>query len=169
MGKKSSRKELTKHKCRKIGLQNKQRLLKKVLGIVERRWETQMEVDLYGAALFLNPGKFFDIKENQYAYSCQLRMKFNDVLEKLVVDTSLVEKISNQADQYENTRNAFGKQLSIRQRKSKNPLDWWGAFGGLTLELTMLAKRIIGLCCSSSGCERNWSTFEFVSTFLLVL
>ena len=43
-------------------------------------------------------------------------MKFNDVLEKMVTDTSLVEKISNQADQYENSRNAFGKQLSIRQR-----------------------------------------------------
>lgn len=105
----------------KQGLENKQRLLKKVMRIVERRWESQMEVELYGAALFLNPGKFFDLKENDYSYSCQLRMKFNDVLEKLVTDTSLVEKISNQADQYENSRNAFGKQLSIRQRKSKSP------------------------------------------------
>ena len=104
-----------------MGLEKKTRILKKVIGIVERRWETQMEVELYGAALFLNPGKFFDIKENQYAYSCQLRMKFNDVLEKMVLDTSLVEKISDQADQYENSRNAFRKQLSIRQRKSKIP------------------------------------------------
>ncbi|KAL8095272.1 hypothetical protein AgCh_036652 [Apium graveolens] len=126
----------------KIGLENKKRLLNKVIGIIERRLESQMQVDLYGAALFLNPGKFFDIKENNYAYSSQLRMKFNDVLEKMVVDTSLVETISNQADQYEHSRNAFGKQLSIRQRKSKSPLDWWGAFGGLTLELAMFAKRI---------------------------
>lgn len=105
----------------KIGLEKKKRLLSKVMGIIERRWESQMQVDLYGAALFLNPGKFFDIKENDYAYSSQLRMKFNDVLEKMVVDTSLVETISNQADQYENSRNAFGKQLSIRQRKTKSP------------------------------------------------
>lgn len=105
----------------KIGLEKKKRLLSKVMGIIERRWESQMQVDLYGAALFLNRGKFFDIKENDYAYSSQLRMKFNDVLEKMVVDTSLVETISNQADQYENSRNAFGKQLSIRQRKTKSP------------------------------------------------
>ncbi|KAL6576965.1 hypothetical protein OROMI_011241 [Orobanche minor] len=123
-----------------------------------------MEVDLYGATLFLNPGKFFDIKENDPAYSSRLRMKFNDVLEKMVVETSVLEKISDQADQYENSRNAFGKQLTVRCWKTKNPLDWWGAFGGLTIELTMFAKRIVGLCCSSSGCECNWSTFEFIRT-----
>lgn len=105
----------------KIALDKKPRLLKKVLGIIERRWETQMEVELYGAALFLNPGRYFEMKENNLVYASQLRMKFNDVLERMVVDTSLVEKISDQADQYDNSRNSFGKQLSIRQRKTKNP------------------------------------------------
>lgn len=38
--------------------QNKQPLLKKILGIVEKRWETQMARPLYRAALFLNPGNF---------------------------------------------------------------------------------------------------------------
>lgn len=105
----------------KIALDKKPRLLKKVLDIIERRWETQMEVELYGAALFLNPGRYFEMKENNLVYASQLRMKFNDVLERMVVDTSLVEKISDQADQYDNSRNSFGKQLSIRQRKTKNP------------------------------------------------
>ncbi|KAL6514773.1 hypothetical protein OROGR_020352 [Orobanche gracilis] len=148
----------------KSSLEKKPRLSSKVLSIIENRWESQMEVDLYSATLFLNPGKFFDIKEDDYAYSSRLRMKFNDILERMVLDTSVVEKISDQADQYENSRNSFGKQLSIRQRKTKNPLDWWGAFGGNTIELTMFAKRVVGLCCSSSGCERNWSTFEFIHT-----
>lgn len=40
---------------------------------------------------------------------------------------------------------------------------WWGAYGGLAYELQSLAKRIVSLCTSASGCERNWSTFEFVS------
>lgn len=59
--------------------------------------------------------------KKDYAYSSELRMKFNDVLEKMVVNTSLVETISNQVDQYENSRNAFGKKLSICQRKTKSP------------------------------------------------
>lgn len=36
-------------------------------------------------------------------------------------------------------------------------------YGVETPELKMFALKILGLCCSSSGCERNWSTFEFVS------
>ncbi|CAM8908984.1 unnamed protein product [Rhodiola kirilowii] len=123
-----------------------------------------MEVNLYGAALFLNPGKFFKIKENDHAYSSRLRMKFNDVVEKMVVDIDLVIKISEQVDQYENSRNSFGKGLSTLSREKKSPLDWWSAFGGDTIELGLFAKRIVGLCCSSSGCERNWSTFEFIHT-----
>ena len=39
--------------------QNKQTLLKKIMDIIERRWVTQMDHPLYGAALYLNPRKFF--------------------------------------------------------------------------------------------------------------
>ena len=44
---------------------------------------------------------------------------------------------------------------------------WWSAYGGLAFDLQTLAKRIIGLCCSASGCERNWSVFAHVSTHWL--
>ncbi|KAK1393881.1 hypothetical protein POM88_012937 [Heracleum sosnowskyi] len=54
--------------------------------------------------------------------------------------------------------------MAIEQRKTKSPLDWWDAYGGRAIELQSFAKRIVGLCCSSSGCERNWSTFEFIHT-----
>jgi len=37
-------------------VQSKKSLLKKIMGIIERRWEKQMDHPLYGAALFLNPG-----------------------------------------------------------------------------------------------------------------
>jgi hypothetical protein len=40
---------------------------------------------------------------------------------------------------------------------------WWNAFGGHAFELQSLAKRIVSLCCSASGCERNWSAFAHVS------
>jgi hypothetical protein len=42
---------------------------------------------------------------------------------------------------------------------------WWGAYGGLAFDLQSLAKRIISLCCSASGCERNWSVFAHVSSY----
>jgi hypothetical protein len=43
-------------------------------------------------------------------------------------------------------------------------VDWWRSYGGRAFELQRFAKRVVGLCASSSGCERNWSTFEFVSS-----
>jgi hypothetical protein len=33
----------------------------------------------------------------------------------------------------------------------------------------MSSKRIISLCCSVSGCDRNWSVFANVSEVLLLL
>ncbi|XP_074362301.1 uncharacterized protein LOC141702535 [Apium graveolens] len=54
--------------------------------------------------------------------------------------------------------------MAIEHRKSKSPLDWWDAYGGRAIELQAFARRIVGLCASSSGCERNWSTFEFIHT-----
>ncbi|KAK8450946.1 hypothetical protein SEVIR_6G125706v4 [Setaria viridis] len=35
----------------------KKKLLDKIMEIIERRWEKQMDHPLYGAALYLNPGK----------------------------------------------------------------------------------------------------------------
>ena len=37
-------------------------------------------------------------------------------------------------------------------------------FGLSTPTLTKLALRLISQCASSSGCERNWSTFAFIHT-----
>ncbi|KAL9677246.1 hypothetical protein QQ045_005474 [Rhodiola kirilowii] len=93
-----------------------------------------MEVDLYGAALFLNPGKFFTIKENDYTYSSRLRIKFNNVLERMIVDTDLVMKISDQADQYENSRNSFGKILPTMSREKRAHL-----IGGVLLVVIPLS------------------------------
>ena len=44
-----------------------------------------------------------------------------------------------------------------------NIVDWWRSYGGRAIELQRFARRIVSLCASSSGCEKNWSTFQFVS------
>ena len=43
----------------KDSLQRKPDLLKEVLKYYDNRWENQMEQQLYGVALYLNPSKFF--------------------------------------------------------------------------------------------------------------
>lgn len=46
----------------KAAIEEKPTLLKRVIKIIEDRWESQMGVKLYGAALFLNPNRFYDLK-----------------------------------------------------------------------------------------------------------
>ncbi|CAI9274375.1 unnamed protein product [Lactuca saligna] len=62
----------------------------------------------------------------------------------------------------------FGADLAIKGCMVNNaefdPARWWGLFGGSTPHLKRIAMRILSLTSSSSGCERNWSTFEAVHT-----
>ncbi|XP_011011286.1 PREDICTED: uncharacterized protein LOC105115910 [Populus euphratica] len=52
--------------------------------------------------------------------------------------------------------------LAIRQREKLNPVAWWEQFGNDTQELQKFAIRILSQCCGATGCERNWSIFEFI-------
>jgi hypothetical protein len=47
-----------------------------------------------------------------------------------------------------------------------SPSSWWSMFGSDTPTLQRVAKRLLSQCVSSSGCERNWSTFAFIHTKL---
>ena len=44
--------------------------------------------------------------------------------------------------------------------------QWWSVVGKETPALQRLAKRIVSQCCSSSSCERNWSTFALIHSKL---
>lgn len=44
---------------------------------------------------------------------------------------------------------------------------WWNVWGSKAPYLQGLATKILNLTCSSSGCERNWSAFEWVNFFMV--
>ncbi|XP_024164516.1 uncharacterized protein LOC112171587 [Rosa chinensis] len=46
----------------------------------------------------------------------------------------------------------------------KKEVLWWNIYGNLVTKLQSMAKRILSLTTSSSGCERNWSAFEGILT-----
>ncbi|CAD6225607.1 unnamed protein product [Miscanthus lutarioriparius] len=78
----------------KDSLQRKPDLLKEVLKYYDNRWENQMEQQLYGAALYLNPSKFFALKEKDRRQAGRLRIMFNQVMWKMVTDDEEQNKIS---------------------------------------------------------------------------
>ncbi|XP_023731318.1 uncharacterized protein LOC111879069 [Lactuca sativa] len=69
---------------------------------------------------------------------------------------------------YKEKVDRFGADLAIKGCMVNNGdfdiARWWGLFGGSTPHLKKIAMRILSLTSSSSGCERNWSTFEAVLT-----
>ncbi|XP_047163320.1 uncharacterized protein LOC124833007 [Vigna umbellata] len=73
-------------------------------------------------------------------------------------------KINLQIVEFHNARGLFGMEDAKECRKELNPGEWWDMFGDGTPELKRFAIRILSLTCSSSGCERNWSSFEMVHT-----
>ncbi|KAG6392986.1 hypothetical protein SASPL_147216 [Salvia splendens] len=94
-----------------------------------------------GAALFLNPAKFFAIKEKSVRDAARLRAMFNDVLWKMVPNDDEQCIISKQADDYEKSQGeAFSRPLAIKDRARKNPVNWWGAYGGLVYEFAKLRE-----------------------------
>lgn len=107
-------------------LQKEPGLLKEVMSYYETRWENQMEQKLYGAALFLNPGKLFGTRDTDRRQAARLRAMFNDVLWKMVEDEDEQSKVSKQDDDYERFEgDCFSKQLAIRDRDKKNPSKYF--------------------------------------------
>jgi hypothetical protein len=118
---------LMKHAKEKIKLSfavdSKKTLLKKIMKIIERRWVKQMNHPLYGAALYLNPGKLHPlIRDSDDETVGQLRGCFLDVLARMVEDQESRDKIDSQSLDYEALRvAAFSNELAIKNLATISP------------------------------------------------
>ncbi|XP_028116342.1 uncharacterized protein LOC114314098 [Camellia sinensis] len=56
----------------------------------------------------------------------------------------------------------FGDFDSKIDRGVLDPLIWWFTHGSPAPMLQSLALKLVGQPCSSSCCERNWSTYSFI-------
>jgi hypothetical protein len=106
-----------------FNISTKQGLLKNIMKIIEKRWVNQMEHPLYGAALYLNPGKFFPlVKANDDATIGQLRGCFIEVLGRMVPDVQTQMKINRQAIEYEEQRgDAFSNKMAKESYDKMSP------------------------------------------------
>ncbi|XP_066323694.1 uncharacterized protein [Miscanthus floridulus] len=108
----------------RFATENKKTLLKNVIKIIEKHWVTQMDHPLYGAALYLNPGRLHSlIQANDDAIVGLLRGCFLDVLGKMVEDEEIRSKIDAQSLDYEGLRgDAFSNKMAKQNLHNLNPL-----------------------------------------------
>ncbi|KAK2970929.1 hypothetical protein RJ640_026581, partial [Escallonia rubra] len=52
--------------------------------------------------------------------------------------------------------------IAVRHLEKLNPVAWWEQFGNNCPDLHTFAIRVLSQCTSATGCERNWSAFEFI-------
>ncbi|XP_077232424.1 uncharacterized protein LOC143869749 [Tasmannia lanceolata] len=57
---------------------------------------------------------------------------------------------------------AFGVASAVAGRSNTTPAEWWVLYGTDAPNLRSLAINFLSQTASSSGCERNWSTFNFI-------
>ncbi|KAK2654628.1 hypothetical protein Ddye_014484 [Dipteronia dyeriana] len=69
---------------------------------------------------------------------------------------------------YNRKEGSFGKPLAVKgclnNDDNYDPVQWWKMYGSQTPNLQRVAIRILSLTSSSSGCEKNLSTFEGIHT-----
>ncbi|XP_075654755.1 uncharacterized protein LOC142624914 [Castanea sativa] len=140
-------------------LKNKVSLYGHYIRVIDARWDKQLHSPLHAAGCFLNPAIYF---RPSFKRQNEVQRGLLSTLMRLVPDPDIQDKISSQLDEYKKSIGDFGTSLAIRQRERLNPISWWEQFGLGAPDLQSFAIRVLSQCCSATGCERNWSTFEYV-------
>ncbi|KAL6495776.1 hypothetical protein OROGR_030339 [Orobanche gracilis] len=134
---------------------------KEIWSIIDAKWDFQMHRHLHAAAYFLNPYYQYD---DDFSTHPEVKVGLLTCMTKLYPDPRLQEKIDLQMDAFRRRKGLFGFEAAKRTCKKRSPVDWWLQYGDETPELQGFAVRILSLTCSSSACERNWSTFNQIHT-----
>ncbi|XP_030939808.1 uncharacterized protein LOC115964687 [Quercus lobata] len=122
-------------------------------------WDKQLHSPLHAAGCYLNPGIFF---RPSFKKQKDVTKGLLSTITRLVSDLDEQDILSSQIESYKKSLGDFGTPMAIHQREKLSPIAWWEQFGNDTPELQKFAIQVLSQCCSATGCERAWSTFEFV-------
>ncbi|KAJ8754507.1 hypothetical protein K2173_005668 [Erythroxylum novogranatense] len=143
----------------KANLKNRPSLYLPFLSIINERRGRQLSSSLFAAGAFLNPSVYYRLDVEKQAVVSR-GMLFT--ITTIVPNETMQEILSEQMELYKSCNGDFGMSLAIRQRGRLSPVSWWDQFGCNVPKLRRFAIRILSQCVSAIGCERNWSTFEFI-------
>ncbi|KAI8542832.1 hypothetical protein RHMOL_Rhmol08G0170100 [Rhododendron molle] len=148
--------------------QSKEAQYKPILEIIDAKAQGRLDSPLHLTAYLLNPF---------YFYKDQTIQNDSSIMEAVIecVERFYPEDVDAQGDvinkellMYKNKVGMFGKIVAAKGCEANNdnydPVGWWSNYGNSTPKLQRMAMRILALTSSSSGCERNWSTFEGIHT-----
>ncbi|KAJ8775002.1 hypothetical protein K2173_020006 [Erythroxylum novogranatense] len=143
----------------KANLKHRPSLYQPYISIINERRKRQLSSPLFVAGAFLNPSVYFRLDvEKQAEVSRGMLMTITTI----VPHDSMQIALTTQMEAYKYSYGDFGMSVAIQQRGLLSPVAWWDLFGCSVPDLRKFAIRILSQCVSATGCERNWSTFEFI-------
>ncbi|XP_040373461.1 uncharacterized protein LOC112199077 [Rosa chinensis] len=152
----------------KMAFKDQETHYRPILDIVDGKARGRLDSPLHLAGYLLNP---------YYTYANPSLENDNVVMDGFFtcVETFFPDDIQTQSlvtnvelHKYLKKQDGFGRGLAkagcTQNDDTYNPVLWWNIYGNLVPRLQSMAKRILSLTTSSSGCERNWSAFEGIHT-----
>ncbi|XP_042490282.1 uncharacterized protein LOC122070221 [Macadamia integrifolia] len=134
---------------------------KAFLKIINHRWETNLVKDLHRTAYYLYPDLHYT---NNLRFKKDLIESLKDVINKLAPNIDLAKDAVEEVKYFQEATCGFVDHLAIRARGTQCPADWWLNYGWSAPNLRPIVMKILSCTTSSSGCERNWSTFGLIHT-----
>ncbi|MQL68097.1 hypothetical protein Taro_000413 [Colocasia esculenta] len=125
-----------------------------VLDVVEDRWDRQM-------TYYLHPAYHYT---HELAYEDDLTVAFTRVVERLSRSPVQAADAIDEMKSFRKAIEGFAEPSAIAGRERVEGADWWFNFGHTVPTLRKVAVKILSQTSSSSGCERNWSTFALIHT-----
>ncbi|KAI3858678.1 hypothetical protein MKX03_027381, partial [Papaver bracteatum] len=149
--------------CLLLGEPKNSATLNRVLKIVDTHRMDQLHQPLYAAAYYLNPSIYFTIQsENEKTLegNADIKRGLMDAIKMLYPDEVKQDKIIDQLVVYRSAEGMMGDPAAVRKRETTPPFEWWVTWGSEVPELQEFARKVLGLTCSASPYETNWSAFN---------
>ncbi|CAI9267481.1 unnamed protein product [Lactuca saligna] len=149
-------------------LGNNKKTYEPIMDIISKKMKGRLDTTLHLTAYLLNP--YYLYKNLEIQNDIDVTDALVDFVDTIYpVDHSLQNHIVMvELPVYMGKQEKFSREIAIKGCEVNNdkfdPANWWVAYGASTPQLRKIATRILSLTTSSSGCERNWSTFEGVHT-----
>ncbi|XP_031121045.1 uncharacterized protein LOC116024293 [Ipomoea triloba] len=134
---------------------------KEIWEIIDDKWDFQMHRHLHAAAYYLNPRCHYS---PDFSTHPEIKLGLFHYLDELIPNRDDMEKADLQCNAFHSREGFFGLSQAKSIVHKRTPVEWWTQYGDGTPELQKFAVKVLGLTCSSSGCERNWSEFNQVHT-----
>ncbi|RVW29255.1 hypothetical protein CK203_109747 [Vitis vinifera] len=96
----------------------------------------------------------------------EIKVGLKEVIKRLEPDLDRQAKAINEVKLFVDGQGEFGSALTKKAINQSLPVERWNNYGDEGPHLQKIVVKILSQTCSSSGCERNWSTWSLIHTKL---